>query len=97
MKTTRRFGAVLGAILLLFSTSAFVASDPASAAVRTVRHCHWSHGHRHCHSHRPYYRSYRYSYRPYYRSYYYRDPYCYYHRCYYPTRLPTTSNSLYKL
>jgi hypothetical protein len=73
MIATRRFSfrAVLGAVLLVFASS-FFASPPASAAVRYVRHCYWSHGYRHCSYHRYYYH-----------RHYYRHSYCYYHRCHY--------------
>ena len=64
---TPRRGAVLATILFSLAGS-LLASPPASAA---VRHCYWSHGHRHCHDHRHYHRH------------YHRHPYCYYHRCYY--------------
>ena len=67
---THRLGAVLAAILFSLAGS-LLASPPASAAVRYVRHCYWSHGHRHCHAHRYYYHR------------HYRHSYCYYHRCYY--------------
>ena len=67
---TPRLGAVLAAILFSLAGS-LLASPPASAAVRYVRHCYWSHGHRHCHAHRYYYHR------------HYRHSYCYYHRCYY--------------
>lgn len=84
MIATRRSRAILGAILFSFAASfvSFFASEPASAAVRYVRHCSWSHGYRHC-----YYR--RYSYhrhhgRTYSRPYYYSRSYCYSHRCRYP-------------
>lgn len=82
MIATRRSRAVLGAILFSFAASfvsfaSFFASEPASAAVRYVRHCSWSHGHRHCSYRRYYYH------RHYYHHHYYHRPYCSYHRCYY--------------
>lgn len=73
MKVATSRLAVLGTVLCL--AGFLLASAPASAAVRYVRHCYWSHGHRHCHYHRHYHRSH-------YRH-YHNNPYCYYHRCYY--------------
>lgn len=72
MVVKHRLRAISGAVLFFLAGSFFI-SAPAESAVRYVRHCYWSHHHRHCHYHRYYYH-----------RHYYRHSYCYYHRCYYP-------------
>lgn len=79
---THRSRAVLSAILFAFAAS-FFASEPASAAVRYVRHCYWSHGYRHCHYHRYYYHRHHHYRRYYYHRHHHYHSYCYYHPCYY--------------